>query len=69
MDTYKLTPAQLESLTRLAQRWELQVSDLLAKAHPESGNPATACLMVPLGKDLNNPSLWVGIERDGYAHS
>lgn len=66
---YKLTPAQLESLTRLANNWNLKVSDLLAYATPECGNPETACLMVPLGKSLDNPTLWVGIERDGYAHS
>lgn len=69
LHNYKLTPAQLEALTRLAQRWETKVSTLLDHAHPEAGNPETACLMVPLGRDMTNPTLWVGIERDGYTHS
>ena len=66
---YKLTPAQLESLTRLSLQWEQKVSDLLAHAYPESGRMETACLMVPLGRNLMEPTIWVGIERDGYAHS
>jgi hypothetical protein len=66
---YKLTPAQLESITRLAFNWNLKVSDLLAYASPECGNPETACLMVPVGRDLTNPSMWIGIERNGHAHS
>lgn len=66
---YKLTPAQLESITRLAFNWNLKVSDLLANAYPEMGNQETACLLVPVGRDLSKPSMWVGIERDGYAHS
>ena len=66
---YKLTPAQLESLTRIALQWQVKVSDLLSYASPECGNPETACLMIPVGRDLTKPSMWIGIERDGYAHS
>jgi len=66
---YKLTPEQLEALCKLAQRWDAKVSDLLTYAYPECGRIETACLMVPVGRDLTNPSMVIGIERDGYAHS
>ncbi len=62
---YPLTNPQRLALVRLAARWRVALVDLLAGASPEVGNPATACLMVPIpGK-----AVVVGIERDGYSHT
>lgn len=62
---YPLTNPQRLALARIAARWKVDLVDLIAGAHPEAGNPSTACLMVPIpGK-----SIVLGIERDGHSHS
>ena len=62
---YVLTSEQTASLLSVSVRWNVSVSELLKQAGPEFGNPATACLMVPIpGKGIV-----LGIERDGCTHS
>lgn len=62
---YVLTPAQSVALLALTVRWNIPLPELLSGAYPEIGNPATACLMVP----IPGRSIVLGIERDGYTHS
>ena len=62
---YTLTPAQSSSILALTVRWNVPLPMLLSGAYPEIGNPATACLMVP----IPGRSIVLGIERDGYTHS
>lgn len=62
---YPLTNPQRLALARLALRFRVGIPDLIAGACPEVGNPATACLMVP----IPGRQLVFGIERDGYCHS
>lgn len=62
---YPLTNPQRLALVRIAARWQVDLVDLLAGAAPEVGDPATACLMVPIpGK-----AIVLGVERDGQTHS
>lgn len=62
---YVLTSEQTASMLSVSVNWNVPVSELLKGAGPEFGNPATACLMVPIpGK-----SICLGIERNGYTHS
>ena len=62
---YVLTSEQTSALLSVSVNWNVPVNELLKGAGPEFGNPATACLMVPIpGKGIV-----LGIERDGYTHS
>jgi hypothetical protein len=62
---YELTTLQRLALIRTAARWRVDVAALVADAYPEPGNPATACLMVP----IPGRSIVLGVERDGHVHS
>lgn len=66
---YTLTHQQYIAFQRIAMQWKHDVLDLIAKAYPEVGNQETACVMVEIGRDLNNPTMVLGIERDGHTHS
>jgi len=64
--TMTITQEQFDKVNSLATEYEVPFRDLIEAAHIP---PLDTCVMVPVGSVSGKGNLWIGIEKDGYAHT